>query len=53
MISLFQMAGQFTTYAVIAAYMGSRFGIDVSMVPAAVFLYGIGGIVGNAVSDSL
>jgi len=53
LVTLFQMAGQFTTYAVIAAYMVARFGIGESLVPAVLFLYGIGGIVGNVIATRL
>lgn len=53
LVTLFQMAGQFTTYAVITAYTVARFGIDESMVPLVLFLYGIGGIVGNVIATRL
>lgn len=53
LVTLFQMAGQFTTYAVITAYMVARFGIGEAMVPLVLFLYGIGGIVGNVVASRL
>ena len=53
LVTLFQMAGQFTTYAVITAYMVAHFRIDETVVPAVLFLYGIGGIVGNVIATRL
>lgn len=53
LVTLFQMAGQFMTYAVIAAYMVDRFGIPGALIPLVLFLYGIGGIVGNVIATRI
>ena len=52
-VTLFQMAAQFATYAVITAYLVQRFGVTVTLIPAALFVFGIGGIVGNWVATRL
>ncbi len=52
-VTLFQMAGQFVTFAVIAAYMVDRFALTESSVPLILFLFGVGGIVGNVIATRL
>lgn len=52
-VTLFQMAGQFVTFAVIAAYMVERFDLPVASVPLILFLFGVGGIVGNLIATRL
>lgn len=52
-VTLFQMAGQFVTFAVIAAYMVDRFGLSQSSIPLILFLFGVGGIVGNLIATRL
>lgn len=53
LVTLVQMAGQFVTFAVIAAYMVDRFGLAETAVPLILFLYGFGGIVGNLIATRL
>ena len=52
-VTLFQMAGQFVTFAVIAAYMVDRFNLAETSVPLILFLFGVGGIVGNLIATRL
>lgn len=52
-ITLFQMAAQFVTYAVIAAFLADRFEIGEALLPAALFTFGIGGILGNLLATRL
>ncbi|MEO1193761.1 MAG: MFS transporter [Pseudomonadota bacterium] len=49
LVTFLQMSGQFATYAVIAAFLAERYATDVSLLPLALLLFGVGGIVGNAI----
>lgn len=52
-VTLFQMAGQFATYAVVAVYLTQRFGMSGDLLPAALFTYGVGGVLGNILATRL
>ena len=52
-VTFFQMAAQFATYAVIAAYLADRFAIGEAILPFALFTFGIGGILGNWIATRL
>ncbi|MEM7060951.1 MAG: MFS transporter [Pseudomonadota bacterium] len=52
-VTLFQMAAQFVTYAVIAAFLADRFAIGETLLPLALFTFGIGGILGNLLATRL
>jgi DHA1 family inner membrane transport protein len=52
-VTLFQMAAQFATYALIGAYLTRAFGLDAAFVPAVLLTYGVGGIAGNAIATRL
>ena len=52
-VTLFQMAGQFCVYAVVAVYIIEHFGVAPALVPLGLFAYGIGGIVGNIIATRL
>jgi len=47
------MAAQFATYAPVGAFLANRASIPLSLLPAALVVFGIGGIVGNAVAARL
>jgi MFS transporter, DHA1 family, inner membrane transport protein len=51
--SLLTMACQFVTYALITPVLVQRYGFQPGHVPLALFAYGIGGVIGNAVSGKL
>ncbi|MEM7438121.1 MAG: MFS transporter [Pseudomonadota bacterium] len=46
-VTCWQMAGQFTTYSVIAVYMTERFGLPPAWLPVVLAAFGIGGVLGN------
>ncbi len=46
----FNMAGQFATYALIAAWLTEVAGAAPELVPATLFLFGIGGVLGNVLA---
>ncbi len=52
-VTLFQMASQFAIYALIAAYLMSEQGVPAAMVPVALAVYGVGGVLGNSVATML
>lgn len=43
----FQMAAQFATYAVIAAYLLEKTGMAAHLLPVALMTFGVGGVLGN------
>jgi DHA1 family inner membrane transport protein len=51
--TLLQMASQFATYALITPYMTERLGASATWAVAALFLFGMGGIVGNLLAGGL
>ena len=52
-VTLFQMAAQFATYAVIVVYLADRYGIGPAILPVALFGFGVGGVVGNVLAMRL
>lgn len=51
--SALHMACQFVSYALIGPLLVERYGFDLTMVPLGLFVYGIGGVAGNAVSGAV
>jgi DHA1 family inner membrane transport protein len=51
--TLLQMASQFATYALIAPYLTDRTGATAAWVVAALFAFGVGGILGNLLAGRL
>ncbi len=52
-VTFFQMAAQFTTYALIPAVLIQLYGVSGEYVPLALLLYGSGGILGNIVATTV
>lgn len=52
-VTLFQMAAQFATYALISAWLLGRFGVAPALVPVALAVFGLGGVAGNALAARL
>jgi MFS transporter, DHA1 family, inner membrane transport protein len=52
-VTFFQMAAQFATYSLIGAYLITIFNVDISLVPVALVIFGIGGVVGNTMAARL
>lgn len=52
-VGLFQIAAQFATYALVGAYLAENFAVPPALIPLALALFGIGGVVGNAVATRL
>lgn len=52
-VTLLQMAAQFATYALIAVMLTERFGAPAAWISAALLLFGVGGIAGNALAGRL
>ncbi|WP_424811260.1 MFS transporter [Roseococcus sp. YIM B11640] len=52
-VAMFQMAAQFATYALIGAYLTEVFRMPASWVPLGLAIFGIGGVVGNAMASRL
>ncbi|MGM0585863.1 MAG: MFS transporter, partial [Pseudomonadota bacterium] len=46
-----QIAGQFCTYALIAVWLAEVAGAPAALIPPALFLFGLGGVTGNALSS--
>ncbi|MET0292849.1 MAG: MFS transporter [Steroidobacteraceae bacterium] len=53
LVSLLQTSGQFATYTLVALLLTDRFGLPASRIPLALLLFGIGGVVGNALGGRL
>jgi MFS transporter, DHA1 family, inner membrane transport protein len=51
--ALLTMACQFVTYALITPVLVQRYGFQMEYVPLGLFAYGVGGVIGNAVSGKL
>ena len=51
--SALHMACQFVSYSLIGPLLVQRYGVAVAWVPLGLFVYGIGGVAGNAVSGAL
>jgi len=52
-VTLCQISGQFSTYALIGLYLVEVFNVSSPTVPLALFLYGVGGIAGNIIAARL
>lgn len=52
-VGLFQIAAQFATYALVGAYLTENFSVPPALIPLGLALFGIGGVVGNAVAARL
>lgn len=52
-VGLFQIAAQFATYALVGAYLAENFAVPQALIPLSLALFGIGGVVGNAVATRL
>jgi DHA1 family inner membrane transport protein len=52
-VGLFQIAAQFVTYALVGAYLTENFAVPPALIPLGLALFGIGGVVGNAVATRL
>jgi DHA1 family inner membrane transport protein len=52
-VGLFQIAAQFVTYALVGAYLTENFDVPQALIPLGLALFGIGGVVGNAVASRL
>ena len=52
-LNVFQMAAQFTTYSLAAAFLVEQFGLPSEKVPFTLLLFGIGGFAGTLVSGRL
>jgi DHA1 family inner membrane transport protein len=51
--TLLQMASQFATYALITPFLADRLGASAGWTVAALFVFGVGGIVGNLLAGAL
>jgi DHA1 family inner membrane transport protein len=51
--TLLQMASQFATYALITPFLGERMGAGAAWAVAALFVFGVGGIVGNLLAGAM
>lgn len=51
--TLFQMAAQFITYALIAIYLVEQFDVAPTSVSIALMLFGVGGVAGNLVASQI
>ncbi|MEM1040114.1 MAG: MFS transporter [Pseudomonadota bacterium] len=52
-VTLFQLGGQFCTYALIGIYLVEVFNVAPATLPIALLLYGLGGITGNILAAKL
>jgi len=52
-VTLLRMAAQFATYALVGVFLAERAGFPLSLLPAALVVFGIGGILGNTVAARL
>ena len=51
--TLFQMGAQFATYTLVALLMTEHFHLQASWISLALFLFGVGGIAGNAIAGAV
>jgi DHA1 family inner membrane transport protein len=51
--STMHLAAQFTIYALMAALLVDHFGLEPAQLPVAIFLFGVGGVLGNAAAGTL
>lgn len=52
-VTLFQMAAQFATYALISVLLKEQFGASAATVSMALLVFGVGGIAGNAIAGRI
>jgi DHA1 family inner membrane transport protein len=51
--STMHLAAQFTIYALMAALLVDRFGLETAQLPMAILMFGLGGVLGNAAAGIL